>query len=429
MATGHAYDSEGGRALAAAITSLMTGTAYRRSAELAGVVGPYDGLRPQRRGAPAGDAQAPPRPTTPSAPAGSTPRRCLEAGHQRLAGRGRRVGARNGCRNAQALVLAPTGCLTGGHPGLHRPGVRSPRRARRRVRRHVAGPRHRPCPRTKGRGSRQVLRERRGADPSDRHRGWLSHPGHAGHRIKVVDRGPGDWVWRRMADDRPGDPCRCTRAPSASRRRSAARARPGVLHGDPRHVVPDRGRRISPSWSATSWATGQPARQGLRFCVADADLDVVDRSRGPRQGALRARRRGRSGAGLPGGHASFGSAGPLVAGCRLRQGFPARLITGQGLDAAHPDGDPQTNDAGVYCGVPARPVRSRRHGSCVPSLDRVRDIRGGFARSCWSLGFATTTGHTSAAGAARRSRCGSATSTTRRGSTRIGFLGCVEGEG
>ncbi len=43
MATGHAYDSEGGRAIAAAITSLMTGTAYRRSAELAAVVGTYDG--------------------------------------------------------------------------------------------------------------------------------------------------------------------------------------------------------------------------------------------------------------------------------------------------------------------------------------------------------------------------------------------------
>ena len=43
MATGHAYDSEGGRALAATITSLMTGAAYKRSAELAGVVGPYDG--------------------------------------------------------------------------------------------------------------------------------------------------------------------------------------------------------------------------------------------------------------------------------------------------------------------------------------------------------------------------------------------------
>ncbi len=43
MATGHAYDSEGGRALAAAITSLMQATAYRRSAELAAIVGPYDG--------------------------------------------------------------------------------------------------------------------------------------------------------------------------------------------------------------------------------------------------------------------------------------------------------------------------------------------------------------------------------------------------
>src|ERR1700687_1104430 len=45
MATGHAYDSEGGRAIATAITSLMTGTAYKRSAELAGVVGPYDGYK------------------------------------------------------------------------------------------------------------------------------------------------------------------------------------------------------------------------------------------------------------------------------------------------------------------------------------------------------------------------------------------------
>src|SRR5699024_2892044 len=42
MASGLAYDSDGGRALAGAITSLMTGTSYRRSAELAGVVGAYD---------------------------------------------------------------------------------------------------------------------------------------------------------------------------------------------------------------------------------------------------------------------------------------------------------------------------------------------------------------------------------------------------
>ena len=43
MATGQGYDSDGGRALAASITSLMTGTSYKRSAELAGIVGPYEG--------------------------------------------------------------------------------------------------------------------------------------------------------------------------------------------------------------------------------------------------------------------------------------------------------------------------------------------------------------------------------------------------
>src|SRR5664279_5796541 len=43
MASGLAYDSDSGRALAGAITSLMTGASYRRSTELAAVVGPYAG--------------------------------------------------------------------------------------------------------------------------------------------------------------------------------------------------------------------------------------------------------------------------------------------------------------------------------------------------------------------------------------------------
>ena len=66
MATGHAYDSEGGRAIAAAITSLMTGTAYHRSAELAEVVGPYDGSGATPR-AQAGHGQARRRQQTDSA--------------------------------------------------------------------------------------------------------------------------------------------------------------------------------------------------------------------------------------------------------------------------------------------------------------------------------------------------------------------------
>src|SRR5262249_59950931 len=42
MADGVPYDSEAGRATAAAITALMTGRAYRRSAEMAAAIGPYE---------------------------------------------------------------------------------------------------------------------------------------------------------------------------------------------------------------------------------------------------------------------------------------------------------------------------------------------------------------------------------------------------
>jgi ribonucleoside-diphosphate reductase alpha chain len=109
MATGHAYDSDGGRAIAAAITSHMTGTAYKRSAELAAVVGTYDGYernaaghkRVMRKHADASDRIR----TVGSmdreilADANATWQECL------------RIGEANGYRNAQASLLAPTGTI------------------------------------------------------------------------------------------------------------------------------------------------------------------------------------------------------------------------------------------------------------------------------------------------------------------------------
>ena len=43
MAQGTAYDSDEGRALAGAITAIMTGTAYRQSARIAANIGPFNG--------------------------------------------------------------------------------------------------------------------------------------------------------------------------------------------------------------------------------------------------------------------------------------------------------------------------------------------------------------------------------------------------
>lgn len=109
MATGHAYDSRGGQSLAAAITSLMTGTAYRRSAELAGVVGAYDGYarnadahtRVMRKHAAANDAIR---------PVGADDADVLKVATAEWQ-QGLAIGAENGWRNAQASVLAPTGTI------------------------------------------------------------------------------------------------------------------------------------------------------------------------------------------------------------------------------------------------------------------------------------------------------------------------------
>jgi len=110
MATGHAYDSEGGRALAAALTSLMTGVAYKRSAELAGVVGPYGGY--------ARNAEPHQRVMRKHAAANDLIRtyhhndRSVQKAATKAWQEGIRIGERNGWRNSQASVLAPTGTIS-----------------------------------------------------------------------------------------------------------------------------------------------------------------------------------------------------------------------------------------------------------------------------------------------------------------------------
>ncbi|MSW10918.1 MAG: vitamin B12-dependent ribonucleotide reductase, partial [Actinobacteria bacterium] len=109
MATGLPYDSDGGRALAAAITSVMTGTAYKRSAELAGIVGPYEGYarnesghkRVMRKHASANDNV---RGVT------TLDTSVMKVAHGQWQ-QALKIGEKNGWRNAQASVLAPTGTI------------------------------------------------------------------------------------------------------------------------------------------------------------------------------------------------------------------------------------------------------------------------------------------------------------------------------
>jgi ribonucleoside-diphosphate reductase alpha chain len=277
MATGHAYDSEGGRAIAAAITSLMTGTAYRRSAELAGVVGPYDGYernrdahnRIMRKHA---DASA--RITTLGgmdtdilAAASTVWRECLE------------IGGKNGYRNAQASLLAPTGCLTGDtlvttDRGLTRLAeigdiygdrwqdldlmVSTDEGPRRATRFFVNG--EEPTRRIKTEGGYQIQ-------------------GTVTHRVKVVDPATGTWVWKRLADIAPGDvlPLQLDGGVGEPRQVPLPVLDQAFYTGDRETMVPDSVTPELAELVGYFMGDGSLHARGIRLCVADADLDVAQR--------------------------------------------------------------------------------------------------------------------------------------------------------
>jgi ribonucleoside-diphosphate reductase alpha chain len=110
MSNGMPYDSDEGRATAAAITALMTGRGYRESARVAAAVGPYDRYAENReahnvvmrmhRDASYAIPDSACTDTTLLAAARSTWDETVDAGEV------------HGYRNAQATVLAPTGTIS-----------------------------------------------------------------------------------------------------------------------------------------------------------------------------------------------------------------------------------------------------------------------------------------------------------------------------
>ena len=108
MAQGLPYDSAEGRNLAAAITSLMCGEAYRTSAEIAEAMGPFPRFRVNRNsfleviGMHKEAAES-------SSPAGVQPD--LREESRQVWAEALRLGRKHGYKNAQVTVLAPTGTI------------------------------------------------------------------------------------------------------------------------------------------------------------------------------------------------------------------------------------------------------------------------------------------------------------------------------
>jgi ribonucleoside-diphosphate reductase alpha chain len=108
MARGLPYDSDAGRAWAGAITAIMTGQAYRTSARIAEVMGPFEGYDPNR------DAMLrvmkKHRAAADEIDPDLVPERLLSAATQAW-DEAVALGEIHGYRNAQASVLAPTGTI------------------------------------------------------------------------------------------------------------------------------------------------------------------------------------------------------------------------------------------------------------------------------------------------------------------------------
>jgi ribonucleoside-diphosphate reductase alpha chain len=110
MSNGMPYDSDHGRGAAAAITALMTGRAYRRSAEVAGALGPYEHYEENRE--PHNNVMRMHRDASYAIPDAACVDAELLAAARRSWDEAVELGERLGYRNAQATVLAPTGTIS-----------------------------------------------------------------------------------------------------------------------------------------------------------------------------------------------------------------------------------------------------------------------------------------------------------------------------
>jgi ribonucleoside-diphosphate reductase alpha chain len=276
MSRSLAYDSEEGRAYAAAITALMTGRAYRKSAEVAARMGPFAGY--QTNAAAMVGVIAMHRAAVGNIDhSDSVPDDLLRAARQAWDD-ALNLGEVSGYRNAQATVLAPTGCLVGDSLVSTSRGL-----VRLRSLGDTVGPKWQPLdvevatdegPRQATQfyvnGFEQVVSIETG-------RGYRIQ-GTPTHRIKIVGR-DGNRVWRRFAEIREGDRVPLMLDSIVGEPQVVPLPPLGELHwtADVRTRVPRELTADLAELVGYFMGDGSLHAKGLRFCVSDRDPDVVER--------------------------------------------------------------------------------------------------------------------------------------------------------
>ncbi len=360
MRAGIAYDSDKGRAIAGALTAILTGISYRTSAEMAEAVGPfpkYDEnadsmlrvMRNHRRAAYGDEAGLDGISThIMTLNQMEAPVDMLTAAHQAW-DEAVALGEQHGYRNAQATVLAPTGCLVGGslvptERGLVRlAGLGNPNGAQwQDLGIDVAtdeGPRN---------ASQFYVN---GVEPVvtvTTSRGYRIQ-GTPTHRIKVIDAN-GDWVWKRFGDIAQGDTVPLQMNQLIGEPQTVSLPPLPEMHwtGDFTTTVP---RTMTPELAefvGYFMGDGSLHAKGIRLAVAAEDFDVVERlsQLGKRLFGLEAHVTEQTGY----TEIAFHSV-PLVVwweACGFAKHSPTENHVGKGYHPHIPDALLYSNDAEIY---------------------------------------------------------------------------------
>ena len=277
MSMGLAYDSDEGRRYAGAITAIMTGRAYAQSARMAKVKGPFVEFEANRE--PMLRVMNKHSAAAHQLPTGGDPDKVVRAARaawdEAIA-----LGELQGYRNAQATVLAPTGCLVGASLVMTDRGLRRLSRLG-----HADGAQWQDVDLqvATDEGPRRATKFYvNGAEPVvtiETSRGYQIQ-GTATHRIKIVDDA-GEWRWRRLADIQPGDVVPLMLGGMLGEPRPVLLPPLGDLHWNvtaatsvPRQMTADLAELIG-----YFMGDGSLHAKGLRFCVTATDRDVVQRLR------------------------------------------------------------------------------------------------------------------------------------------------------
>ncbi len=293
MRLGLPYDSEEGFGWCAAISALLTGTAYRTSAELAQQLGAFDRfeanrepmlrvIRNHRRAAYAADkSEYEGLSVTPITHAPTLFTQETWALARQMWDDALSIGEVAGYRNAQTVVIAPTGCLTGDSMVVTDRGLMRLNRLG-----DVDGDKWQDVDfrvLTDDGGQKATKFFINGIEPTRKIKtasGYVIQ-GTPAHRIKVVTPATGELEWKRMADVATDDVVALSMGSLIGQPKNVTLPALGEEYwtGDYTTQVPREMNADLAELLGYFMGDGSFHSKGLRFCVSQQDSDVVERLR------------------------------------------------------------------------------------------------------------------------------------------------------